>query len=664
MHKRNFLILLVLLLSLVIVGGSLAAPAPAPATPLTKQVAAPPDDMAQLQLPDPAQSGVRSGAAMIPVHLEERRDGVWQWRGVLPADGSEFSLLALAPEPGQWTVALKTSDGRKLTPQITDGALGLAEGDSYQGDLLTVDNVKSGPLSVVVTSAAPNSFNGTEPDGYLVATSNSPYHAYAHLSSYNLVAGQDIGLAAYLYDDALAAPEGAPAPLGGVIATATMRVNAPDGQNLTITMADDGRHADGAAGDGVFGGLIPAAAPGTYTAQIVLNGTTPDGQAFMRTSEHVFPVVTPSLRLSTRAAQTAVTADNNLRLNLNAYALTETTTDVQVSAEVWGRNSEGMTPVAWIGGIVTPQPNGHRLTLPLELNGGWLALADVKGGLELRNVTVSDMATHIPIAQLNRLRLRVIALPEQANANGRTTAVTDEMLMGAAPTPMKRTAALPTYVGGSKLMLVHGYCSEGSWPTSHFTDYTVFQDYNQNRTHDEFANLIRDFGSQYDSFGIVAHSQGGAASLHLYTYYWSGLDYSSGSRLIQSVGTPYQGTSLAGSLALIGEIFGAGCGTNWDLTYDGAALWLSGIPSWARSRIYYYTTSFTDKWWRYDYCNIATDLFLDDPDDGVIEKWAGQLSGANNMGHKTGWCHTTDMRDPGQTTDYSRNYYMNLYANR
>ncbi len=408
-----------------------------------------------------------------------------------------------------------------------------------------------------------------------------------------------------------------------------------------------------------MGGLVRANEAGDYTAQVVLSGTTPEGRPFLRTSEHVFPVIASSLQLSKRAAQTAVTTNNNLRMNLNAIALTEKVGEVQVSAEVWAQGSAGMEPVAWIGGIVSPQQNGRRVTLPLELNSGWLALADVKGSLELRNVTVSDIATHIPMARLDTLGLRVSALPEQAK--GLVTAVTNEMLMGAQPV---QTAVAPTYVGGAKLMLVHGYCSEGTWPGSHFTDDVEFQDFNQNRTHDEFANLIRNFGAQYDSFGIVAHSQGGAASLHLYTYYWSGLDYSSGSRLIQSVGTPYQGTALAGSLALLGDIFGAGCGTNWDLTYDGAALWLSGIPSWARSRVYYHTTSFTDKWWRYDYCNIATDLFLDDPDDGVIEKWAGQLSGANNMGHKTGWCHTQDMRDPGQTTDYSRNINMNTYANR
>jgi hypothetical protein len=55
---------------------------------------------------------------------------------------------------------------------------------------------------------------------------------------------------------------------------------------------------------------------------------------------------------------------------------------------------------------------------------------------------------------------------------------------------------------------------------------------------------------------------------------------------------------------------------------------------------------------------------LSDPEDGVIEKSRGQLSGGNNHGHKTGWCHTNDMRDPGQTTDSSRNSTMSYYAKR
>ena len=100
------------------------------------------------------------------------------------------------------------------------------------------------------------------------------------------------------------------------------------------------------------------------------------------------------------------------------------------------------------------------------------------------------------------------------------------------------------------------------------------------------------------------------------------------------------------------------------MTYSGAASWLSGIPSWARAKVHYSTTSFTDVWYRYDYCNVATDLFLNDPDDGVVERDYAQLPGANNRGHKTGWCHTSGMRDPAQTSDSARNAEMNTNAAR
>jgi hypothetical protein len=272
--------------------------------------------------------------------------------------------------------------------------------------------------------------------------------------------------------------------------------------------------------------------------------------------------------------------------------------------------------------------------LPLGLDSRWVSLAAVQAPFELRNVRLQDSQTHIPLSQAAQLAVNLPKLTEHDAAT--LQGITEEMLMGTRPDAALVTNQNAVNSSG-KLLLVHGYCSGGVWPTSHFTNASTFLDANQNRSHDQFANLIRNHGAQFPSFGVVAHSQGGAASLHLYTYYWSGLDYSTGSRLIQSVGTPYQGTALAGSLAMIGSVFGAGCGTNWDLTYDGAALWLSGIPSWAKSRVYYSTTSFTDVWWRYDYCHLATDMFLSDPEDGTTERAYGQLPGANNMGHKTGW---------------------------
>jgi hypothetical protein len=218
---------------------------------------------------------------------------------------------------------------------------------------------------------------------------------------------------------------------------------------------------------------------------------------------------------------------------------------------------------------------------------------------------------------------------------------------------------------GHRLFLVHGYCSGGNpFPEGDFSDTSVFADANQNRTHDEFAQTILAQGEPMKSYGIVAHSQGGAAALHLRTYYWSGLDWAQGERLIQTVGTPYQGTPLAGDAAALGSVFGGGCGGNADLAPAGAAAWLSLIPTAARADVWYWSTSFTDRPFTLDFCNFISGLFLTDPDDGVVERSRAQLPGANNQGHIEGWCHTTGMRDPAQTTDAARNAEMNQRARR
>ena len=125
-----------------------------------------------------------------------------------------------------------------------------------------------------------------------------------------------------------------------------------------------------------------------------------------------------------------------------------------------------------------------------------------------------------------------------------------DMTMG--PSPLlsaPRVSGASTQVGGMAspltrgLVLSHGYCSSGNiWPMQHFTGNVLqFVDADSNRSHDEFAQLLGAYGAPLDSFGLLAHSQGGNAGLHLYTYYESGLDHAKGGRLIQagsSVGIP------------------------------------------------------------------------------------------------------------------------------
>ena len=299
-----------------------------------------------------------------------------------------------------------------------------------------------------------------------------------------------------------------------------------------------------------------------------------------------------------------------------------------------------------------------RTTIPVTLDGRWLARSNAK-----RQFRTSQRAHSRPRSFCNSGASRQNGSDDSRSARrGKKrfcAKLTTKCEWAIVPSEYDTASGRRKTDARSRLLFGRKSVSD-----SQFSNNIDFQDPNKNRTHDQFANLIKNFGADYPSFGIVAHSQGGAASLHLYTYYWSGLDYATGRRLIQSVGTPYQGTALAGNLAALGSVFGAGCGTNNDLTYSGAASWLAGIPSWARAKVHYSTTSFTDVWYRYDYCSHRHRSVFGDPDDGVIEKAYGQLPGANNRGHKTGWCHTSGMRDPAQTSDSSRNSDMNANAAR
>ena len=246
--------------------------------------------------------------------------------------------------------------------------------------------------------------------------------------------------------------------------------------------------------------------------------------------------------------------------------------------------------------------------------------------------------------------------------------ISEEMMQGRKPQHLIRNHARKLAVNIHKQILVHGYCSGGVFPISHFTANRAisFSDPDssnptpQSWSTDLFARKIDKFAdnNSIHGCGIIAHSQGGLAALHLYKNYWSCLDNPTNSnRMIQSIGSPYQGSAITNAAA-IGQVFGASCAYNYDLTEAGATRWLSSIPTWARQKVTYYTTSFKDNWWSWDYCHIVSDLILDDPEDGAVEKGRGYLSGGNSAGHKEGQCHTSGMYFMAQYTDLNRNRDM------
>ncbi len=625
-----------------------------------KQLAGPPMEFELMQPTRPELNAINSKTALIPVSLSETKMGTWEWQGNLPVDNKDLTFMILSGGSKDWNVELinpntnEVFNANDIASENHFSKYGI-ESNSYDAQKYSFNDLNTGNWNIRISSEnEPDQF-----DGFVLISNKSHYRLNSYQTNLDQIVNHNIHFVTESTsdEDTIEALKNS-----NPIDNAFMLVTYPNGNQEKFPMYDDGLHGDKLANDGMFGGDFKATEVGGYTVQINAFGNNPNGTPFFRTTEHYLPVINQTISLDSNKATAFAINDNrlNIALDVENHDKSANAEDnrYRIIAEVWGQNGKGeMTPVSWVSTITDVQKG----QLNVELDARWVQMAQADAGnFELRNLRIEDANYFIPLINENNMAMKVNSMPKMATKsfNGE---ITQEMMMGVPPKRDNTSKA-----SGSKLLLVHGYCSSDVWgPYAYqFSNSATFYDLEANRTHDDFANRIKNFGSSYNSFGVVAHSQGGAASLHLYTYYWSGLDYSSGQRMIQSVGTPYQGTPIAGNLASIGNVFGVGCGYNYNLTTSGAAAWLSGIPTWARGQVNYYTTSFSTKWWRNDYCSFATDIFLSDPEDGVIEKSRGQLSGANNRGHKIGWCHTHDMRDPGQTGDSSRNYSMSYYAKR
>ncbi len=609
-----------------------------------KQLAGPVSEFAAMRAPDPGSTAIISKHALLPVAF----DAAGEWQGTLhPVAGQlRFALMSGGT---MWQAEMRSPDGTPLAAKSLDDGMraarigGTADGQPVQQ--ASLQGLRDGAWTLRLRAPG-----GVAQRGYVLVEGDPATELASYQTHRRQLVGERIGYTAQLAaDDA-----GGTLRMGhaaGRIGQATLRVISPDGSEQRLRMFDDGRHDDGAAGDGRYGASFVARTAGQHIAQVIVEGRDQRGAPLLRTAEHVVPVIASTLRLA--PAATAVRAGPG-RLSITLpLAADDGVRRYRVVGEIWGRDGKrAMTPVAWIGGMA--ESVGGQLVLGLDER--WIARAGAQAPFELRQLRVEDADEFIPVATADRLPL---ALPALRAAKAADIAIDELMTIGVRP------GDLSTKGAGSRLVLVHGYCSGGVWPQSQFATSSTFLDADQNRSHDQFAQRIRDFGAQWNSFGTVAHSQGGAASLHLYTYYWSGLDNASGGRRMQSVGTPYQGTNLSGILATVGNWFGVACGSNANMTYSGASAWLAGIPTWARAQVNYYSTSFrSTNWWTNDYCNFASDLVLGDPEDGTVERAYAQLPGAVNRGHTTGQCHTAGMRDPAQYLDAARNATMSANASR
>jgi hypothetical protein len=633
-----------------------------------KQLAGSPDEFALMQPANPLDSAVSSKSALIPVRLTERSDGSLSWSAPLPMDAKNARLMLLRPAQSAWNLNLVGAAERTQARAVVNTATEFGmQGAKVPAQLYAFENLVQGDYDVTVYAPA-----GSATQGFLLLEGDPSTRLVSYQTASNQRVGAPVTLNAQLKQEVGLQTDGAESMTmvtlsdefyrEAKISKATLVVTAPGGEQSEAAFYDDGLHNDGAADDGLFGAQFVPTVAGNYNAQVRVHGLNGKDQALMRTAEHLIPVLAPQLELSkTPAAMRDMPSAGTQRVQIQVALTTPKNSQAEATpkhyrayAQVWGSARGKDVPVAWVSAMVTPEQG----LATLELDSRWIALAGAQAPYSLRQVRFEDPDTFVTVAQADRVAVTDTSTSVAAD---KSVQVDEAMRMGVRPTEV----ASSIKGVGQRLLLVHGYCSGAVWPAANFSSASTFLDASQNRSNDQFAQLIAGFGNTWNSYGIVAHSQGGMASLHLYNYYWSGLDNATGARLIQSVGTPYKGTNLAGVLAAIGSLFGVGCGFNNDLTYTGAANWLAGIANTNRAKVHYHTTSFKlTNWWTNDYCNFASDLVLGDPEDGTTEQANGQLLGGNNRGHVTGQCHTDGMRDPAQYRDATRNANMNSNAAR
>ncbi|MEM6795329.1 MAG: hypothetical protein AAF725_15230, partial [Acidobacteriota bacterium] len=427
-----------------------------------------------------------------------------------------------------------------------------------------------------------------------------------------------------------------------------------------------------AAGDSLL--RLPSLPAGNYSIRLDIEAELDGVGTIERTGYYYLPILEKSHRLSGEARAAAID-DMRIEVRLGVENLTGFDTHLYAYGEVWARDAK--TPIAWIGGMTYPQQERGGLVLPLELDARWLALARETGGLyELRNVRIQDPDTFLPIDSREVIPFSVGTLPGAAYAPILRASREDDETMfvgqGDRTIPVRDPEQDPDLRlnFNTGILLVHGWCSGRAWRTGDFADgpRVTFEDFNNSRSHDNFAQRLRTQGDACfnNSFSVVAHSQGGAAATHLRAFYNSGLDRSRAPRRIQSMGTPFRGSTLmdlyiaTGPLGwLIGTIFG-GCSPQFSLSTVGSAVWRVTVPNWAKDDVFYYRTrhrrpgNFFQRlqFWRWK-CSIGS-YVIPGSDDGVTSVSQGVLSNGNNMGVRDGECHTDDMRYTDQRIDRGR----------
>jgi len=631
------------------------------ATLVPKKLAGPPSEFSNHKFPNPEDIHHETSSAII----ELSASAMGSWEETVPVDSnSRFTFaVVLFNEKAQrepTSVSLSTG-GKQIALTVQKGRWQYSDsGSSDPIQYYVITNPTPGMYTIHITAE-----DATK--GFILMNNDSPIAADSTMASFDTQVGESVTIIADVFHTdkpAYSAVHGhLPVPIPNIVQNAVLEVYLPDGTEKTLKMSDEGKTNDALADDGVFGVEFTPTTAGSYRFRTKLSGVTADGVAVMRSTDHVHTVVNECVKLGNQAL---------LKLTSPLFAsllipatVTNATPRVNVYAELFGHNEAGQeTSIAWVGGMVAPVTESGETTLDIHVDLRWVKLAAAKAPFTLKNIRVEDPNAHVPVAQVGSMPVVVASLhamifEQHINAMDEVTAITEEMRVGPRPDEYKLENNLQLDDASTGILLTHGYCSTTN-PWQEKKEFWAecntmfFLDSKAAISNDKFAERLYNFAKEkgLTTYTVVGHSQGGMAAVHLNNYYWSGLDLvKNGAKLIQSVGTPYQGTNGASYTWLLPN----GCGSVDDLTRKGAAKWLAGIREDVRKNVTYYYTQGGSK-----ACNGLVNIVLSSPNDGTTESDWAPLPGAN-VGPNVPFeneCHTTGMAFVAQYYNEVRNKRM------
>jgi len=510
-------------------------------------------------------------------------------------------------------------------------------------------NVKiTAPKAKVLVNSKKESAS-PKPQAFLLIENPDEVGILTHMNSYEHKVGDQIGVVARIFDSNVKVPEGElPLPLKAISTVAFIYITKPDLSTVTIKMHDDGENFDGEAEDGIYGGTIKAEQTGIYVANTVMRVTSASGTELMRSTRTQLQVIESSVALTGNVyADVSKGKEADMfQLQFEINHLKPAKSQFLAYAEVYGADNVAIAAVNGMSAVTTL--NGKNV-ITLQMSTKWIEKMQAKAPFTVKNVQIKCPNSNLPISSFASASVdmssKLASVIPAINAAAASMPITEEMRKGPRPAFVDRVVTSEATT--RTIALIHGYCTDQTpFDVGMFSghDYVVFEDFSQSRSTDEFAKLIIDFlaAKGKDAYALVGHSQGGMANVHLYNYYWSDLDRTAAGEILQSLGTPYQGSTLAGSAADLGKAFGVGCGQSSALSRDGAVAWNQGIVQESRKAVYYYTTQYKRGIFN-SKCNFATSLVLNTDNDGITEKKYSNLPDATHVSHVNQQCHSRDM---------------------